>query len=250
MKPIADKLIYIYDPQLIQQCDRIPVIKTRASRVHELIRSYGLLDLKRLKVVPSKLATKDHLRLCHSAAYLEVLEGLNTSGTINSDDDDDDDDRDYGEEFGLGYDCPRIPKLLEFCQRIAGATLSAADALIDGAQVAVNWCGGWHHGQRDAAAGFCYVNDIVIGIQRLLQVKYQRILYIDLDIHHGDGVENAFSTTKRVFTLSFHQCEAGFFPGTGKELAAGFGAAAQGYAVNYPFKQHISGENYKKQFKL
>lgn len=74
MKPIADKLIYIYDPQLIQQCDRIPVIKTRASRVHELIISYGLLEC--LKVVPSKLATKDHLRLCHSAAYLEVLEGV------------------------------------------------------------------------------------------------------------------------------------------------------------------------------
>lgn len=206
--------------------------------------------MEHFTVLPSKLATKDQLRLCHSGDYLDVLEGLNASGNIITSDNEEEEveESTVGEEFGLGYDCPRIPKMLEFCQRIAGGTLSAADALIDGAQVAINWCGGWHHAQRDSAAGFCYVNDIVIGIQRLLQGKFDRVLYIDMDIHHGDGVESALSSTKRVLTLSFHQHEAGFFPGTGEGLQVGFGAA-KGYAVNFPFKQHISGDNYKKYFK-
>lgn len=215
--------------------------------MHDLISSYELLD--HFTVTPSQLATKDQLRLCHSGDYLDVLEELNTSGKVHSDDEgDQNDSTSVGEEFGLGYDCPRFPKLFEFCQRIAGGTLSAADALIDGARVAVNWCGGWHHAQRDTAEGFCYVNDIVIGIQRLLQGHFQRVLYIDMDIHHGNGVENALSSTKRVFTLSFHQHEAGFFPGTGEDLEAGFGSA-RGYAVNFPFKQHISGQSYQKYFK-
>lgn len=215
----------------------------QASRVHDLISSYNLLD--HVTIIPSKLATKDHLKLCHSAGYLDTIEGLSGS-------DCEEEDTVREEEYGLNYDCPKMPKLFEFCQRIAGATLSAAEALIvnNGTRVAINWCGGWHHAQIDSAEGFCYVNDIVIGIQRLLQAeRFQRVLYIDMDVHHGDGVENAFSSTKRVLTLSFHQHETGFFPGTGDALAAGFGAA-RGYAVNFPFKRHISGQNYKKYFKL
>lgn len=114
--------------------------------------------------------------------------------------------------------------------------------------MAVNWCGGWHHAERDKAAGFCYINDIVIGIQRLT-TRFSRILYVDLDVHHGDGVENAFSSTRRVFTLSFHQRELGFFPGSGDVNSTGFGAA-KGFACNFPFKQFISGRKYAKYFKL
>lgn len=187
---------------------------------------------------PSKLATKDELKLFHSADYLDLLEQLNPEN---------DDDAEE-EEFGLNYDCPKIPKLFQFCQRIAGGTLAAADALLEGARVAVNWCGGWHHAQRDKAEGFCYINDIAIGIQRMTG-QFDRILYIDMDIHHGDGVENAFSNTKRVLTLSFHQHETGFFPGTGDICESGFGAA-RGYAINFPFKRHIGGEKYVKYFKL
>ena len=71
-------------------------------------------------------------------------------------------------------------------------------------QVAINWGGGWHHAQRDEASGFCYVNDIVLAIQHLRRV-YDRVLYIDLDVHHGDGVENAFNFSPKVFTFSMHK---------------------------------------------
>jgi acetoin utilization deacetylase AcuC-like enzyme len=88
-------------------------------------------------------------------------------------------------------------------------------------EVAINWSGGLHHARIDRAEGFCYINDIVLGILELLKY-HARVLYVDIDIHHGDGVEEAFINTNRVMTLSFHKYDRGnkhrddfFFPGTG-----------------------------------
>lgn len=80
--------------------------------------------------------------------------------------------------------------------------------------IAINWAGGLHHAKKSEASGFCYVNDIVLGILELLRY-YARVLYIDIDVHHGDGVEEAFYTTDRVMTVSFHKYGE-FFPGTGE----------------------------------
>jgi histone deacetylase 1/2 len=80
--------------------------------------------------------------------------------------------------------------------------------------IAINWAGGLHHAKKSEASGFCYVNDIVLGILELLRY-YPRVLYIDIDVHHGDGVEEAFYTTDRVMTCSFHKYGE-FFPGTGE----------------------------------
>jgi histone deacetylase 1/2 len=80
--------------------------------------------------------------------------------------------------------------------------------------IAINWAGGLHHAKKMEASGFCYVNDIVLGILELLRY-YARVLYIDIDVHHGDGVEEAFYTTDRVMTVSFHKYGE-FFPGTGE----------------------------------
>jgi histone deacetylase 1/2 len=80
--------------------------------------------------------------------------------------------------------------------------------------IAINWAGGLHHAKKSEASGFCYVNDIVLGILELLRY-YPRVLYIDIDVHHGDGVEEAFYTTDRVMTVSFHKYGE-FFPGTGE----------------------------------
>jgi acetoin utilization deacetylase AcuC-like enzyme len=79
--------------------------------------------------------------------------------------------------------------------------------------IAINWAGGLHHAKKAEASGFCYVNDIVLAILELLKY-HARVLYIDIDIHHGDGVEEAFYTTDRVMTVSFHKF-GDFFPGTG-----------------------------------
>ena len=98
--------------------------------------------------------------------------------------------------------------------------MSAAYNLINNqSNIAINWSGGLHHAKKNLASGFCYVNDIVIAIQTLLS-RNQRVLYIDIDVHHGDGVEQAFESTDRVFTLSYHKYGVDkhgypFFPGTG-----------------------------------
>lgn len=95
---------------------------------------------------------------------------------------------------------------------------------------------------RDEAEGFCYVNDIAIAIQRL-RTRFQRILYIDLDVHHGNGVEKA----RRVLTVSFHKFNSGFYPGSGNVNDCGHGNG-KGYCVNFPYKSHIRGELFNKYF--
>ena len=118
--------------------------------------------------------------------------------------------------FNVGEDCPVFDGLYEYCQLAAGGSIAGAMKLNHGqADIAINWAGGLHHAKKSEAAGFCYVNDIVLGILELLKV-HERVVYIDCDIHHGDGVEEAFYTTDRVMTVSFHKF-GGFFPGTGDE---------------------------------
>ena len=122
--------------------------------------------------------------------------------------------------------------------------MTAACLLTQGIfQVAVHWLGGWHHGQRDRASGYCFVNDIVLAILRLSQ-KFRRVLYIDVDVHHGDGVEQAFAATDRVLTFSAHHATPGFFPGTGKVDDVGRGKG-KFYSVNFPFKEGARDDVYK-----
>ena len=114
----------------------------------------------------------------------------------------------------VGEDCPVFDGLYEFCQLSAGGSVAGAVKLNkEATDIAINWAGGLHHAKKSEASGFCYVNDIVLAILELL--KYHlRVLYIDIDIHHGDGVEEAFYTTDRVMTVSFHKYGE-YFPGTG-----------------------------------
>ena len=107
--------------------------------------------------------------------------------------------------FNMGDDCPIFSGMYTFCQQYAGASLSAARSLSNqSSDIAINWSGGLHHAKKFEASGFCYVNDIVLAILELLRV-HARVLYIDIDIHHGDGVQEAFYATNRVLTVSFHK---------------------------------------------
>ena len=122
----------------------------------------------------------------------------------------------------VGEDCPVFDGLYEFCQLSAGGSVAAAVKLNKQAsEICINWGGGLHHAKKSEASGFCYVNDIVLGILELLKY-HQRVLYIDIDVHHGDGVEEAFYTTDRVMTVSFHKYGE-YFPGTGdlRDIGAG-----------------------------
>ena len=104
--------------------------------------------------------------------------------------------------------------MFEFCQIYTSGSIGGAARLLQGASdIVINWAGGLHHAKKGEASGFCYINDCVLATLELLKV-HQRVLYIDIDIHHGDGVEEAFYSTNRVMTASFHKFGE-YFPGTG-----------------------------------
>ena len=165
--------------------------------------------------------------------------------------------------FNVGDDCPVFDGLFEFCGISAGGSMEGAARLNRGkCDVAVNWAGGLHHAKKSEASGFCYINgklcfqltqatllisfsDIVLGILELLRYK-QRVLYIDIDVHHGDGVEEAFYSTDRVMTVSFHKYGE-YFPGTGELRDIGVGQG-KNYAVNFPLRDGIDDKSYKGIF--
>ncbi|KAG2183050.1 hypothetical protein INT44_006031, partial [Umbelopsis vinacea] len=146
----------------------------------------------------------------------------------------------------VGDDCPVFEGLFEYCGLSAGGSMEGAARLNRGlCDIAINWAGGLHHAKKSEASGFCYVNDIVLGILELLRY-YPRVLYIDIDVHHGDGVEEAFYTTDRVMTCSFHKYGE-FFPGTGELKDIGVGKGKY-YSVNFPLRDGIDDESYKSVF--
>lgn len=165
--------------------------------------------------------------------------------------------------FNVGDDCPVFDGLFEFCGISAGGSMEGAARLNRGkCDVAVNWAGGLHHAKKSEASGFCYINgkklhpqhgheanpcnlDIVLGILELLRYN-QRVLYIDIDVHHGDGVEEAFYTTDRVMTVSFHKYGE-YFPGTGELRDIGVGQG-KNYSVNFPLRDGIDDKSYKAIF--
>ena len=112
--------------------------------------------------------------------------------------------------------------------------------------ICINWAGGLHHAKKCEASGFCYINDIVLAILELLKY-HQRVLYIDIDVHHGDGVEEAFYLTNRVMTMSLHKF-GDFFPGTGgvKDVGEDIG---KNYSVNVPLKSGMTDDMYIDIFK-
>jgi histone deacetylase 1/2 len=146
----------------------------------------------------------------------------------------------------VGEDCPVFHGIYEYSSLSAGGSIGCAQRLNHGdCDIAINWAGGLHHAKRNEASGFCYVNDIVLAILELLRF-HQRVLYIDIDIHHGDGVEEAFYTSDRVMTVSFHKFGE-YFPGTGDLRDIGHGKG-KNYAVNFPLRDGIDDISYKNIF--
>ncbi|KAJ2026667.1 Histone deacetylase 8, partial [Coemansia sp. S610] len=167
------------------------------------------------------------------------------SDSDSGSDSDSDDDR--LKRFGLLYDCPVFEGMEDHVRMAAGGTLTAAACLIEGStQVAMHWEGGRHHGQRSRAAGFCYINDVVLGILKL-QGRFGKVLYIDLDLHHGDGVQDAFQHSNKVMTLSIHHCDRGFYPNTGRAADEGKGRGI-GHSINAALRGGASDATFKRVF--
>ena len=204
------RVAYISSKPYRTLCDQHPKVKGRASLVDSLIEAY-VLKTSLINVKPTP-ATRDHLLTFHTPEYVECVERIQQNmranprpvGEDSMYEDEDVDEDECMTQHGFGYDCAVFPHIYDYCCAVAGGTLAAANILAARkADVAVNLNGGWHHAHVDEAAGFCYVNDIVIGILSLLKT-FKRILYVDLDVHHGDGVEEAFKYSDKVMTLSLH----------------------------------------------
>ncbi|KAI5256346.1 histone deacetylase [Aureobasidium subglaciale] len=153
-----------------------------------------------------------------------------------------------------GADCPVFDGMQEYLFLYTGATMEAVSALTNHqSDIAINWSGGLHHAHKSEASGFCYINDIVLGIVELLKC-HQRVLYIDIDVHHGDGVEEAFASSDRVMTLSFHRYgiidedsreKHLFFPGTGALNSNGNEKSiGNHFALNVPIPKGIDDDQF------
>lgn len=217
--------------------DTHPLKPSRLKLTRDVIDSYGLLDLPRSRVIETRPAPRAELALFHTPAYLDVLEAAD-GGVYRMD---------YG-AYGLGPgDNPIFPGMYAWSQLCVGGTLQAARLVEKGSvDTAFHIAGGLHHGRPDRAAGFCYVNDPVIAIQELVDQGY-RVAYIDIDVHHGDGVQAAFYHTDRVLTISLHESGYYLFPGTGfvHEIGTGQG---RGYAVNVPFPPGMDDDIFVEGF--
>ncbi|KAL5031828.1 hypothetical protein BDV3_000052 [Batrachochytrium dendrobatidis] len=234
------KVGYVTRPELIAAADKLPSNRERSTLVHSLIKAYGLME--RMDLVRPIPATKYDLEVFHSSEYVEFLFKAETLDSLS------DEYMQNIELFDLIDDCHVFPGLHSYVEWIAGASLAAAKSLVSGKhQTVLNWDGGRHHCQQDHASGFCYVNDIVLAIMEMRN-RFSRILYIDIDVHHGDGVESAFIASSSVLTLSFHRHESGFFPGSGGNLDVGIGKGRY-HALNVPLLSGMRGPNFVNLFR-
>ena len=204
-----------------------PLAPVRVELTMALAREFGVFDRPGVSMTVPEPATDEELQLVHDAAYIEAVreaghraargEPLNPRSVL----------------FGLGTaDDPVFPDMHEASSLVAGATLAAARAVWTSAAThAASIGGGLHHAMRRAASGFCVYNDPAIAIAWLLEQGADRIAYVDVDVHHGDGVQAAFYGDPRVLTISLHEHPATLFPGTGLPSETGTGPG-EGFAVN------------------
>lgn len=218
---MRDKLVYPYSDSLLDYefNQEHPLKPERLKLTYLLSEQLGLLD--KCNVFEPIPSSREDLELFHSPEYIEAV--INCGRELCSD-----------PRHGLGTaDNPIFPMIYETGARYVGATLDAMKKIIEGASNAFCISGGLHHAHRNAASGFCIFNDVAIAINYLQKKKKCKVLYFDIDAHHGDGVQNAFYRSKDVMTISIHQTGKTLFPGTGFVYETG-GAEGTGYAVNVP----------------
>jgi acetoin utilization protein AcuC len=220
-----------------------PMAPLRVKLTIELAQAFGVLSSAGVGVVSPSPATDAELALVHDPGYVSMVrqaghwaaDQARAHSGAAGDDADPARMRRAALLFGLGTeDDPIFPDMHQASALTAGATLAAARAVWSGdAEHGASIAGGLHHAMRSSAAGFCVYNDPAIAIAWLLQQGAERVAYVDIDVHHGDGVQAAFWDDPRVLTISLHQHPATLFPGTGLPAESG-GPRAPGSAVNIP----------------
>jgi len=200
-----------------------PMDPVRLSLTWELVHSLGLDAERELRVVAAKPAGDSTLRLVHRQDYIDAVRRVSANPQAADG------------SYGLGTtDDPAFAGMHEVSALIAGQSIGAAEAVWHGEALhAVNFSGGLHHAMHASASGFCVYNDAALAIARLVESGVERVAYVDLDVHHGDGVQDAFWDDPRVLTISLHEHPGTLFPGTGWAEESG-GPDAEGGAVNVP----------------
>lgn len=211
-----------------------PLRPIRLKLTFELMKSIGLLSSPEIDVHEPRIATRDELLLFHDESYLELVDRMSKSGS----------------GFLDAGDTPAFKGCYEASALAAGASLTAIDLVMSRETAhAMNIAGGLHHAHPSRASGFCIFNDPAISIAYLKQ-KYsiERVLYLDIDAHHGDGVMYGFYSDEGVLDVDFHEDGHHLFPGTGFTEEVGAGRAA-GVKINVPLSPFTRDESYLQLFK-
>ena len=239
MPPSKDRICYFYDQDVGTSYygNNHPMKPHRLAMTHHLVLSYDLH--RKMEVYRPRRSYPVELTQYHAEDYGEFLSRI-TPDTASE-------HMQSMQRFNLGEDCPIFEGLFDFCKLYTGGSIDGAVRLNHGmSDIAINWSGGLHHAKKAEASGFCYINDLVLAILELLK-HHARVVYIDIDIHHGDGVEEAFYMTDRVMCVSFHKYGDLFFPGTGGLNDIGKNQGKY-YSVNVPLRDGIHDDGFQDIF--
>ncbi len=251
--PFASAFIYSEEFSKFEYSSSHPFKPVRAKLTLDLCRRYGLVDRPWIRILPPHPTDFQTLAEFHDETYLKVLQAIDSDAMarelwpdLHSRDDLKGDARLL--KYGLGTeDNPVFSGVYEFSLLTAGATLLGARKIADGdIQVAFNPVGGFHHAGRDHAEGFCYVNDIAVAAIQLLK-QGLRVAFVDIDAHHGNGVQDAFYGDDRVLAISFHQNGKDIYPWSGFENEIGEGRG-KGFTVNVPLPAGTDDEIFESAF--
>lgn len=227
--------IFIYSDDMLTYKfhDDHPFNQLRVQMTLDLLKQSGAIDSK--QVITPRMATDEEIALIHSIDYMDAVK-LAGQGNL---------DPQIAESYGLGTeDTPVFKEMHEASALLVGATLTACEQVMEGnALHALNLGGGLHHGHRGKASGFCVYNDCSIAIKWLREKYDARVLYIDTDAHHGDGVQWSFYEDQNVCTISIHETGRYLFPGTGNYVERGQGDG-YGYSFNVPVDAFTEDESW------
>ena len=229
---------FIYDASLgeYELAESHPFKPVRLELTRSLLRHSGLLGDEH-EVAPTPIKEAQLLRL-HDPAFVEAVKTVSAG-------------RHHAEaySYGLGTgDNPIFPDMHAAIMRVCAATFTAVELVASGrVQRAVNLSGGLHHAHRDRASGFCLYNDVAVAIDHAVRVHGLRVAYVDIDAHHGDGVQELFYEHGSVMTISLHESGRYLFPGTGHTYETGKGAG-RGLSVNAPLEPYTEDASYLEVF--
>ncbi|UTX06254.1 acetoin utilization protein AcuC [Bacillus inaquosorum] len=231
--------VFIYSPsyQTYMFHQEHPFNQQRVLLTYDLLKTINAFDDG--DIVSPRLAAEEELALVHTDDYIQAVK-LAGAGKLPAEE---------GESYGLGTeDTPVFAGMHEAASLLVGGTLTAADWVMSGQALhAANLGGGLHHGFRGRASGFCIYNDSAVAIQ-YIQKKYSaRVLYIDTDAHHGDGVQFTFYDNPDVCTLSIHETGRYLFPGTGQVQEKGSGKG-YGYSFNIPLDAFTEDDSFLEAY--